>query len=360
MKHLNYFALATLVPALGLTAQSVTILENQLFQPGNNDLGEAFGWSTKTDKDIPDDNKPTEPVEPTVDLDDPAVIDWMTAEHRGTAGVYDLKATDNFVLTFQGFSGSDNFESGHRFDEAQVFFGYTGGVNFNVPRDGGVAFGTSFNGADDGEAALHIRVDVDDRLLYVYHWWNFGYGDFENLNLSLHSADGTELDADGFEFNTQIAPSLGLDIAPGADYYSVNFTTIIEVQGTAEGDYLVMENIGTNVGWRGTAVATSRLDGGTSFEPGWMEHAQLGPVYAFTREVAYSPVMGFVHLYGNRWIYQFDHGYFQLPSAGDIMQGAFLYSMSYGWTYVDAANGSLFSYEPFGAGDVADFHELAG
>jgi hypothetical protein len=351
--------IASCLPALWLAGQTLEI-ETQLFQPGNNTLGEAFGWSTKTDKEIPEDNKPTEPVEPTVNLDDPAVIDWLTAEHRGTAGVYDLKATDDFVFTFEGFSGSDNFEGGHRFDDAQVFFGYTNGVNFNVPRDGGVAFGTSFNGADDGEASLQIRVDVGNRNLVVYHWWNFGYGSFENLNVSLHSEDGTELASTVYAFDTSNAAELGLDIAPGADYYSVNFTSIIEVQGSADGDYLLIENIGTNVGWRGTAAATERFHEEETFEPGWVDDPRLDCIYMITPDVAYSYSLGYVYNYSQDWIYQSLHGLFYVPPGSSIEEGAYFYGLDYGYAFVLSANGGWFQYAPFGESDWANFLEAPG
>lgn len=340
--------------ATGLCAQTVEI-ETQLFQPGNTSLAPAFGWSTKTERAIPEDNKPTEPVEPSVNLDAVEVIDWLTAEHKGFAGVYDLKATDDFVLTFEGFSGSDNFEGGHRFDEAQVFFGYTGGVNFNIPRDGGVAFGTSFNGADDGEASLRILVDVDDRRLFVYHWWNFGYGTFENLVATLRSSDGTELASATYAFNTTDGESLGLDIEPGAQYYSVNFTSIIEVQGSADGDYLELQNIGTNVGWRGTAVATGRFDVDTPFEPGWVLDPRLGWIYAYTPELASSITMGMLFGYQQEWVFQYGHGYFYVGLGADITEGSFLWGLDYGWVYVVAENGGYFQYAPYGPTDWASF-----
>jgi hypothetical protein len=348
--------IAASLPTLWLAGQTLE-METQAFQPGNEAFSDAFGWSTKEAKNIPEDNKPTEPVEPTVDLDNPAVIDWTVAEHRGTAGVYDLKATDDFVITFDGFSGSDNFEGGHRFDNAQVFFGYTEGVNFNVPRDGGVAFATSFNGADDGEARLGLTIDVDDRNLFIYHWWNFGYGTFENLNVTLHSADGSELTSTSYEFNEAKANEIGLDLPAGQSYYSVNFTSIIEVQGTADGDYVVVENIGTNVGWRGTAVATERFDIEQPFEPGWVEDSRLSWIYQLSPDIAYSLTMGYLYDYESEWVYQYTHGFFYVPTDADIFDGAYLYGVDYGYVFVKVSNGGWFQFPPFGENDWANFFD---
>lgn len=359
MKTQLHYLFLSVLPVSGLMAQSLQ-METEVFVPGEEAFADAFGWSTKEAKDIPEDNKPTEPVEPTVDLDDPAVIDWAVAEHRGTAGVYDIKATDDFVITFDGFSGSDNFEGGHRFDNAQVFFGYTEGVNFNVPRDGGVAFATSFNGADDGEARLGLTIDVDDRNLFIYHWWNFGYGSFEDLNVTLYAADGTERVSTSYTFNDTKANEIGLELLPGQDYYSVNFTTIIEVQGTAEGDYVVLENIGTNVGWRGTAVATERFHEAPAFEVGWVEDPRLDWIYRITPEFAYSYTLGYIQNYAQDWIYQYTHGLFYIPQTGSIKDGVYAYSIDYGYAYVKISNGGWFQYAPFGDADWANFLQAPG
>lgn len=228
---MTFFAAAASVPLYGQSLISFTDIYDA------NLPGSAFGWVDRN-------AHLAEPSE-MVDLDLMGAIDWIIPNNVSAfgPGVFDRKETDTPRIEAFEPTGFSNSGAHHQHDNPIVPFLYTDGELTGASPDEGY-WATSWIGDDPGGNATWIfRVEVGADSLEIWHWWNHGLANRQTVTATLFNAAGEVLLTDIVREHTTSIFS--------------QYTTIINVTGTAVGDYLLIEHRGTNVGWRGSAVLSS-------------------------------------------------------------------------------------------------------
>lgn len=233
--------------------------------------GSAFGWTLREDHI----ESPTD----FVDFGIMAAVDWIIPNNAGALGpgVLDRMAAERARIDALEPTGFSQSGAHHQWDAEIVPFLFDNAELIgSAPEEG--YWATSWIGDDPGGNAEWIfRVEVDADSLQIWHWWNHGLGDYQLVTATLYDASGTELATrEVMEHTTTIFRQ---------------FTSVIDVSGGAEGDYLEIKHRGTNVGWRGSAVLGD-IDTGPGPDPdygifneftvegGWaLTGDWLGPVY---------------------------------------------------------------------------------
>lgn len=224
--------------------------------------GSAFGWVQRATHLL----TPGE----TVSFDQMEAIDWIIPNSTSAfgPGVFDRKLTDSSRIDALPPSGFSMSGAHHQYDSAIVPFTYSDGeLTLESPPEG--YWATSWIGDDPGgNAVWEFRVEVGADSLEVWHWWNHGLGDTQTLTATLFNAAGSSLVSEVvYEHNTTAFSQ---------------YTSIINVTGTTEGDYMIIEHKGTNVGWRGSAVLASEGVGPVDPDYGQFDSYDITDGFAMT------------------------------------------------------------------------------
>lgn len=221
--------------------------------------GSAYGWVVRaTHLETPGE---------VVDFDQMQASDWIVPNNLSAfgPGVFDRMLTDTPRIQALEPSGFGSSGAHHQYDAYIVPIVYSNG-ELTGQSDVNGYWATSWIGDDaGGNATWEFRVAVDADTLEVWHWWNHGLGNYQLVTATLYNSAGDELVKETvMEHSTTIFRQ---------------YTTIINVTGSAAGDYMLIEHQGTNVGWRGSAVIASSTG---PVEP------EFGPFTDYPRESGFA------------------------------------------------------------------------
>jgi hypothetical protein len=197
-------------------------------------------------------------------------------------------------------------------------------------------FGVSWVGDSAGASSMRWRIHAGADPYQVIHWWNHGLFDQQRVTATLHGADGAVRATSTTEFSW-----------PGNDGGNIGFTSFISVNPVAADDYLIIENQGTNVGWRATAIFFTEVEEPYSLYPldtafeGTYTDPVFGPIRAIDAAIGDSSFLGLVHAGHYPWIYHYRHGWL-LHLSGDHETGLILYSPSLGFMHTRSADQGYF------------------
>jgi hypothetical protein len=295
----------------------------------------------------------------TIYLSQEPFVDYLVPNNSGTAGITAQKDGGEYIAisTVGEFTGGAN--NGSNPDKYHVVFEWEDGTPLPFGVD---YFGVSWSGWTASEVAtLTTRIDLPSPdEVTVFHWFNDGwdYGvdgsghdilDGHVLVITHYTEQGAEVDT----FTTELS-SGGAELIFGdhRQFYS----TIITATRTAPGDYLLIQNNGGNVGYKGTAVALLGGGGPTGLLVGEWNNTLIGEVYGYSPDWGYSPFMGEVWITDSSWVYQSETGWSHVTSVAGGFNGGtayWLYNSDLGWLYtVDTFDGQ---YWDFGAGEYRNF-----
>lgn len=194
-----------------------------------------------------------------VNLSADPFVDYIIPNNSGSAGLTAVKfggeyVAETTVADMGGNNGGANNLTGT--DRFQVVFQWDDGDPLPFGED---YYGVSWsNWSADSTATLTTRINLaSDQEVMVYHWFNDGwnYADGGHSTLSGHNLTVTHYDAGGgvVAEESVVLPSGGAEDIFGdhRQFYSA----IIKATRTGEGDYLVITNLGGNIGYKGTGVA---------------------------------------------------------------------------------------------------------
>lgn len=191
--------------------------------------------------------------------------DYLIPNNSGSAGITAAKfggeyITESTVADMGGDSGGAN--SLANIDIYQVVFQWTDGDPLPAASD---YYGVSWSGwSSSGTASLDTRVDLAaEGTVTVYHWFNDGwnYADGGHDTLDGHNLTVTHLNAAG---DTIAEESVVLPSGGAEDIFGDHrqfYTAIISATRTAAGDYLLINNTGGNIGYKGTAITVEESAG---------------------------------------------------------------------------------------------------
>jgi hypothetical protein len=182
---------------------------------------------------------------------------------------------------------------------------------------------------------MRWRVDGGGSPYQVVHWWNHGLYDSQTLTVTLFTADGTPR-----------AESLSTFSWPGNDSGNTGFTSFISVNPVSGDDYLIIENKGTNVGWRATAFFQEVVEPYSLYplaatQDGYHFDDTFGYIFVRGPGEGRSTFLGDLYVAGYPWIYQYAVGWLY-HVAGDYTGGLYLYSPSLGYLFTVGSYGGLF------------------
>ncbi|MGC9452365.1 MAG: hypothetical protein ACP5I4_13065 [Oceanipulchritudo sp.] len=244
-------------------------------------------------------------------------VDYLIPSNSGSAGITAAKFGGSYITesTAPDLPGGANSLIDP--DKYQVVYTWDDGDPLPFGSD---YYGVSWGGWSASETVtMTTRIDlVTDEEVTVYHWFNDGwnYADGGHDTLTGHNLTVTHYNGSGgvIAEETVTLPSGGAEDIFG-DHRQF-YASIMTATRTAAGDYLVITNLGANVGYKGTAVAL--LGGGG--EQTWNGYPLRPDGYVDT-----TPWMGFVYA-GNaeakwvwninlaKWVYvNDDSGWVYLP-----------------------------------------------
>jgi hypothetical protein len=193
-------------------------------------------------------------------------VDYLIPNNAGSAGITAQKDGGQYITSSTVDSMGGNASGANSLidpDRFQVVFQWDDGTPLPIGSD---FYGVSWaNFLADSTATLETRVDLPtDEEVTIYHWFNdgFNYTDGHDtlaghvLTVTLFAADGSEIASETMTLGSGGAESFFGD---HRQFYS----SIITATRTAEGDYLVITNVGGNIGYKGTAVAILESTGTT-------------------------------------------------------------------------------------------------
>ncbi|MCC5805954.1 MAG: hypothetical protein JJU00_06450 [Opitutales bacterium] len=194
-------------------------------------------------------------------------------------------------------------------------------------------FGVAWGGDIAGDTVFTWRIETGGQPFTVLHWWNHGLNEFQRMTATLYNANGEVLASGNTYFNW-----------PGNENGNVGFTSFIEVNPTGEGDFVIVENQGQNVGWRATAVFLREddeppphnpypLDGGAT---GVQDDPVFGAIEVLTPEVGMMDWLGLVWFAEYPWIYQAGTGWW-FHAGGSHDAAMILWSPDSGWVQIESA-----------------------
>lgn len=285
----------------------------------------GFGWQQRVSE--------PEDANPIIDLSDDSA-DWMLAHNAD--GAFDgfnyfARKIGTPLIQMLGTSGETFTQGSNTFDQMQVYFTATDAEILGVEiGDLGIHFGVSWLGSNDGTGTLSWRIAVDTTSLMVFHWWNHGSGfRSQTFRVTLFSEAGEirqveEFSHEGESFATYLSEVL--------------------ITGSAPGDFVIMEQQGHNVGWRGTMVVM--LDDGSGPEgpvPGeWVETDSLGDIYYYGANWWWSPVLATAILHTNDtdWFFHPELGWLSMAAGSGGLAaetGGFFFSVNQNnWLWLSA------------------------
>ncbi|MCD8481443.1 MAG: hypothetical protein LR015_01425 [Verrucomicrobia bacterium] len=196
--------------------------------------GSAYGWVVRADHLLVSQG--------VVDFDLMEAIDWIVPNSIAAfgPGVFDRMDAPVARITALEPTGFSNSGAHHQWDSHIVPIVYSNGALTGASDPNGF-WATNWLGDDPGgNATWQFRVEVGADSLEVWHWWNHGLGNVQTVQATLFNAAGQ--------------PQLNETVYAHNSTIHRQFTTILNVSGAEEGDYLIIEHKGTNVGWRGSAV----------------------------------------------------------------------------------------------------------
>lgn len=279
-----------MVAALSANALTVTVED---FRNGNVPPGYVDVSGEYTDADV-------------IKVSEAPFVDYLIPANSGSPSVIATKEGAAFLSeensTVDGLDGTNNLIDPDRY---QVVFEWTDGDPLPFAED---FYGVSWGGWSASESrSLTTRVDLaSEAPITVFHWFNDGW-DYTNhneldghiLTVTHYSSDGTEIATWSDSFMSGGAENIFGD-------HRQFYASIIEVTRNAEGDYLIIENIGANIGYKGTAVAI--LEDEEPVEPtewagfdigadGWVDTGDfMGMVYPIQDYVYVANLQGWVYL----------------------------------------------------------------
>lgn len=201
-------------------------------------------------------------------------------------------------------------------------------------------FGVSWVGGATEDSFMRWRVDAGRQPYQVVHWWNHGLNDRQVITATLYAVDGTPRASGSSDFKW-----------PGNANGNYGFTSFITVHPVADTDYLIIENRGTNVGWRATAAyfleneepPAYSLYPLTAGDDGYQVDDVFGRIRVETPELGHSDLMGSLYVGDYPWIYQVGIGWV-FHYSGTAFAGMYLYSPSIGWIFAHLDFGGYYYY----------------
>lgn len=192
----------------------------------------------------------------------PPFVDYIIPANSGAAsivatrvgGLYLSNPADPDVFTNSGSGGgANNLINPDRF---QVVFEWEDGEPIPFGED---FYGVSWANWSNTEFAQMItRVDLpDDNPIKVWHWFNDGW-DYVGGGHSVLT-EGHVLNITHFNAASEVVAEKTFNLINGraTEFFGDNrafFTAEIVVQRQAPGDYVIIENLGGNIGYKGTVV----------------------------------------------------------------------------------------------------------
>jgi len=201
-------------------------------------------------------------------------------------------------------------------------------------------FAVAWVGSAEPVSSMTWRAEGGAQPYQVIHWWNHGFGDQQTITATLYAADGSVRSSGQSVF-----------VWPGNSNGNIGFTSFISVYPVEATDYLIIENKGTNVGWRATAVYFLE-DSGNDYSlyplnpdsEGIHTDEVFGSVRVFSPEWGDSELVGPIQVAAYPWLFHAHAGWL-MHVSGDFMSGMYLYSESLGWLYAqDALDGHAYRY----------------
>lgn len=323
-------ALLAGLASLPAQAQSLSSITDTFDQ---NLPGSAFGWVLR-------DAHLENPVE-VVDFQLMEAIDWIIPNNADAfgPGVFDRMETSTPRISALEPTGFIKSGAHHQWDAQIVPFVFNNAELIGPSPEEGF-WATSWIGDESGGGATWIfRVEVGADSLQIWHWWNHGLADRQTVTARLFNAAGQVL----LEHVVMVHQTTIFR----------QYTSIIDVTGTADGDYLLIEHVGTNVGWRGSAVLAGSDTGGPidppppfgrfagfPMEDGFADTGDwLGLVFVEPHPWIYSPYLGTWALEASGWLYLFN-----MAEAGIVDLSTDTAGGAPGWIYVPAVDGFAFRY----------------
>jgi len=240
--------LATKLQAFGGSSTVIPTtftVETQTFADGT-----PFGY-----QDLSNDNPVVD--EEVIDLSARPFIDYLIPNNSVSAGAYSEKASGGFLSAEnQDYTSFGGANSG---DDFQVVFDWSDGDpvasedNFY-----GVSWG-NFSGTST--ITFETRVDlVQMGEVTIYHWWNDGW------DYSTGDLDGHTITIERYNASDELIDTASNLFDGGDGSFATFYTTVIDINLEAEGEYLIIRNHGHNLGYKGTAVAGPLLANNFSVE----------------------------------------------------------------------------------------------
>lgn len=196
-----------------------------------------------------------------INVSEAPYVDYLIPNNQGNSGVTAQKQGGQYIVGTNaadpggGFLGANNWPDPDRWHPV---FEWTDGLPLPFGSD---YWGVSHSGwSADQESNLITRINLaTTEEVTVYHWFNDGW-DYDNHYLDGHVLSVTQYNAAGTEIDSQSVtlPGGGADAFFG-DHRQF-YASVVKATATAEGDYLILQNKGANIGYKGTAVAI--LEGG--------------------------------------------------------------------------------------------------
>lgn len=239
MKKLPIHLLILLSAPLGLCALDVTV---EAFRDGKIPTGYII-----IEEGISADEM--------IKVSEPPYVDYLIPNNSGATGITAQKQGGQYIVesTVGELPGGANNGAGAP-DIYHVAFEWNDGIP--------LPFGSEYWGVSWGGWAANETVFLLTRInlasaepLRIFHWFNDGWNYNNHETLDGHNLAVTHYDSQGNTVDsfTAVLPSGGAEAIFG-DHRQF-YTAIIDVQATGDGDFLLIQQEGGNIGLKGTAVA---------------------------------------------------------------------------------------------------------
>jgi hypothetical protein len=259
-------------------------------------------------------------AEAVINVSSDPFVDYLIPSNSGSAGITAQKFGGEYITSSTAAEMGGNNGGANSLidpDAYQVVFAWEDGDPLPFGED---YYGVSWaNWGADTVATLETRIELAaEEEVTVYHWfndgWNYADGGHNvlaghNITVTQYTADGTEVSSESAVLSSGGAESFFGD---HRQFYS----GIIKATRTAPGDYLIIENEGGNIGYKGTAVALLGDTGGNT-GPGDFSDYELVDGW-----VDSGSFMGWVYVESHPWVF---------PLALD----KWIYAGGEGWFFVE-------------------------
>ncbi|MEX0332683.1 MAG: hypothetical protein AB3N64_14805 [Puniceicoccaceae bacterium] len=236
----------------GLTIDVQKILDGQPL---------PFGYQ-ETNGPSPDFSSTITPSE-VLNLSAGTFVDYLIPRNDGTIGIHTQKAGGSFITSNNADDPGGTAYGSNQWpdpDRWHPVFEWTDGAAPNA--SGSDYWGVSHSGWGSSDVSqLDIRIDLATmEEVTVYHWFNDGwlYEGRRGPNhdtLTGHTLTVTHFNAVDAVIGTE---SVLLTQGGAESYFGdhrIFATATITATATAPGDYLILSNVGANIGYKGTAVS---------------------------------------------------------------------------------------------------------